>query len=256
MIDIYAEATKYFVFTVEDINKLYHNIYSARSAIGRLIKQGKALKIRENLYTCISMERGGPVADRFQIASRITPTSYVSYHTAMEYYGTADQVYYDVYVSSESRFSDFEFDGYIFHYIKSRMMDGVTSSRFNGGVLVTDKERTVIDCIKESEKISGLEETIENIRLFNHLDENKLLFYMEKYSNQFLYQKTGLILSQFQKKFGLSDYFFEICQAKIGKSKRYLQPGLIHGIYDSKWKLVVPPDYLGIKNGGGADAAV
>ena len=43
------------------------------------------------------------VANRFQIASAITPSSYVSYHTAFEYYGIADQVFYEVFVGSETR---------------------------------------------------------------------------------------------------------------------------------------------------------
>ena len=34
---------------------------------------------------------------------------------AIEYYGMSDQVYYDVYVSSATRFREFEFDGYAFN---------------------------------------------------------------------------------------------------------------------------------------------
>lgn len=60
------------------------------------MKEGIVAKIRNNMYICISGETGAPIANRFQIASKITPTSYVSHHTAMEYYGITDQVYYDV----------------------------------------------------------------------------------------------------------------------------------------------------------------
>ena len=87
---------------MEDVNVFYNNIDSARSAIKRLMKEGMVAKIRNNMYTCVSGETGAPVANRFQIASHITPTSYVSHHTAMEYYGITDQVYYDVYVSSRT----------------------------------------------------------------------------------------------------------------------------------------------------------
>lgn len=82
-------------------------------------------KIRNNMYTCIGGETGAPVANRFQIASKITPTSYVSHHTAMEYYGITDQVYYDVYVASETSFREFEFDGYTYRYVASKDMEGV-----------------------------------------------------------------------------------------------------------------------------------
>ena len=87
ILNLYFELLKTPVFTVEDVNKYYDNMDSARSAIKRLMKEGMVAKIRNNMYTCISGETGAPVANRFQIASKITPTSYVSHHTAMEYYG-------------------------------------------------------------------------------------------------------------------------------------------------------------------------
>lgn len=69
------------------------------------------------MYTCISGVTSAPVANRFQIASHITPTSYVSHHTAMEYYGITAQIYHDVYVSSETSFRDFTFDGYAYCFV-------------------------------------------------------------------------------------------------------------------------------------------
>ena len=101
--DIYFEMAKHPVFTIEDVNLFYNNMNSARSAVKRMIATSKVLKIRSNLYTCISAENGGPVANRFQIASAISDTSYISHHTAMEYYGVSDQVFYDVYVSSKTK---------------------------------------------------------------------------------------------------------------------------------------------------------
>jgi len=99
--NLYFELLKKPVFNMEDVNEFYNNMDSARSAIKRLMKEGMVAKIRNNMYTCISGETGASVANRFQIASHITPTSYVSHHTAMEYYGITDQVYYYVYVSSK-----------------------------------------------------------------------------------------------------------------------------------------------------------
>ena len=81
--NLYFELLKKPVFSMEDVNEFYNNMDSARSAIKRLMKDGMVAKIRNNMYTCISGETGAPVANRFQIASHITPTSYVSHHTAM-----------------------------------------------------------------------------------------------------------------------------------------------------------------------------
>ena len=42
----------------------------------------------------------------------------------MEYYGITDQVYYDVYVASETSFREFEFDGYTRRYVASKDSGG------------------------------------------------------------------------------------------------------------------------------------
>lgn len=102
--NLYFKLLKMPVFNVEDVNKYYNNMDSARSAIKRLMKEKMVVKIRNNMYTCVSGETGLPVADRFQIACSITPTAYISHHTAMEYYGITDQVFYEVYVSQKHFF--------------------------------------------------------------------------------------------------------------------------------------------------------
>ena len=93
---------------MKEVNAFYSSERTARAALGKLLKENIVLKIRNGLYTCVSGENGGPVANRFQVASAITPSSYVSHHTAFEYYGTVDQIFYEVYVGSEMRFHDFE----------------------------------------------------------------------------------------------------------------------------------------------------
>ena len=102
--NLYFELLKTPIFKVEDVNKYYNNVDSARSAIKRLMKENMVVRIRNNMYTCISGETGQPIANRFQIACNITPTSYISHHTAMEDYGITNQVFYEVYVSSYTKY--------------------------------------------------------------------------------------------------------------------------------------------------------
>ena len=247
--DAFTLMAKTPVFSIDELNEHYQNIGSARSAVKRLMTYSKVMKIRNNLYTCVNPLTGGPIANRFEIASRITPTSCVSHGSAMEFYGAADQVSYDVYVSSETRFSDFEFDGYYYRFIQSRLQKGIVSPEFGGGVRVTDKERTVVDCIKDMDKLSGFEEVVSSIGGLQFIREEKLLDYLNEYDNQFLYQKVGYILSRYKESFALSQDFFEECRSHIGKSKRYLTKDMVKGKYDSAWKLIVPDSRQTLKNG-------
>lgn len=247
---LYFELLKYPVFTVQHVNQYYDNIESARSAIKRLIKGGLVAKIRNNLYTCISGETDAPLANRYQIASAITPTSYLSHHSAMEYYGISDQIFYEVYVSSDTAFRNFEFDGYTFCYICSKCSAGIEAVKYSGGVRVTDKERAVVDSIKDLDKIAGVEEVIDNIQAVSVLREKRMLAYLECFNNQFLYQKVGFLLTDQQERLGLSDDFFRICRDKTGRSKRYLTKDCKEGKYDAAWGLVVPSQIYYLKNGG------
>ncbi len=247
--NLYFELLKTPVFTVEDVNKHYDNMDSARSAIKRLMKEGMVAKIRNNMYTCISGETGAPVANRFQIASKITPTSYVSHHTAMEYYGITDQVYYEVYVASETSFREFEFDGYTYRYVASKDLGGVETPAFSGGIRVTNIERTLVDSVKDMDKIAGMEEVIQDISSMKRMQEKRVLKYLELLSNQFLYQKIGFLLSEHKEKMGLSDEFFDTCKSRIGKSKRYLTKDIADVCYLDEWKLIVPKNLKNKKNG-------
>ena len=96
--NLYYELLQYPLFSMKEVNALYSSERTARAALGKLLKENMVLKIRNGLYTCVSGENGGPVANRFQVASAITPSSYVSHHTAFEYYGNVDQIFYEVYL--------------------------------------------------------------------------------------------------------------------------------------------------------------
>ena len=254
--NLYYELLQYPVFSMKEVNALYSSERTARVALSKLLKENMVLKIRNGLYTCVSGENGGPVANRFQVATAITPSSYVSHHTAFEYYGIIDQVFYEVYVGSEMRFHDFEFDGYTYHYVKKQMEEGIVSPEFSGGVRVTDKERTIVDSIKDINLIAGLEEVLSCVVSVNSIDETKMLNYLTLYDSAFLYQKTGFILAEYQKELGISDGFIKICKNRSGNSKRYLTNGINELGYSGEWKLVYPKDIKRMKNGGVEDAKI
>jgi len=254
--NLYYELLQYPIFSIKEVNALYSSERTARVALGKLLKENLVLKIRNGLYTCVSGENGGTVANRFQVASAITPSSYVSHHTAFEYYGIADQVFYEVYVGSETRFHDFEFDGYTYHYVKAQIKDGIVSPEFGGGVRITDKERTIADSIKDLNLIAGLEEVISCVSSLNSIDEKKMLNYLAGYDSAFLYQKTGFIFSEYQTELGISDDFIKICKDRSGNSKRYLTNGISNPGYSGEWKLIYPKDIKRMKNGEIEDAEI
>jgi predicted transcriptional regulator of viral defense system len=247
----YRELLKMQCFTRADAERLTGNSGAANSMLSDYQKKGYISYIKRNLYVAVSMETGQAVANRYFIGSHITDGAYLSHHAAFEYYGCANQVYYEVYVSGEKRFTQFEYDGVTYRYVSPRIRNGIVINP--DGVRVTNMERTVLDSIGDFEKIAGLEELLRCLELIPYLDEKGLLAYLEQYGKQILYQKAGYLLSHMKKSLRLSDQFFEACEKSITKSVRYLYCGIEHepNIFDRRWQLIVPQNLMKLLSQGG-----
>lgn len=251
---LYENLLQLGVFTINDVDQFYTNRNSAASAVKSLIKKGLVKGVKKNLYVCNDMQNKFPVVDRFKIGSSITKGAYISHHSALEFHGIGHQLFFEVYVSTNYVFKAFEFDGLKYHYTSSKSEEGVETYSTNRGVRVTNIERTVIDCIKDLNLVGGIEELLQCLRLITYLDSKKLIEYLKIYNIQFLYQKVGYILEHFKEELQLEDSFFELCQSKIVKSKRYLTyKGDSNLVYSSKWRLFVPEKLFDFMEQGGEE---
>ena len=253
----YERLLKMGCFTWGELCAAVGNPNAADSLARNYLKKGYIQSIKRGLYAAVDLAAGESAANKFRIAGKITPTSYVSHHAAFEYYGCANQVSYQVEVSSDTAFAPFGYAGITYAYIGSRIGEGVAKRHDN--VRVTDPERTVLDGIHDFEKVMGLEELLRCLALVPAVKENKLLAYLDAYGKQVLYQKTGYILEHFRGMWNLSDGFFMACESRIGKSKRYLYKPPKHEKmgYNRRWHLVVPPDLMKITTkGANVDAEI
>ena len=235
-------------FSTSDVANLTGNLKSAQSLLRRLMAKGLVKKVRSQLYAPVQAGTDQVIASKYQIATAINQNAYVSHHTALEYYGLANQVFYEVYVSSPSRFQPFDFEAWTFKHVPSRFSDGVVSPPNSPGVRITDLERTIVDNIKDFERIGGLGELLYALSSQTYLDSEGLLRYLNLYDSQVLYQKTGYFLEDYRDALKLKDGFFEECRIRMGKSTRYLESQPTDDVaYVRRWQLVVPRGLL--KNG-------
>ena len=237
-------------FTWDDVCNLTGNPNTAGSLLKRHLAKGYVQSVKRNLYVTINLADGLPTVNQFVIASHITPGAYVSHHSAFSYHGYEHQVFYEIYVSSPTTFHNFDFGGFTYRYIKSRISEGVLEQ--DNGVSVTDVERTIIDSINDFEKIAGLEELLNCLSAIPYADESRLLSYLKSYNKQILYQKTGYILEHYKEDLKLSAYFFSECLAYIGKSVRYLYNAMPQDdiTYNQHWQLFVPKNLLNMFTDG------
>jgi len=243
------ELIKLRCFTFDDILALTKNSATASSMLQYYTKQNKIIKIRKGLYTLINPIDKEPIANKFLIGSKVTESAVISHHSAFEFYGYANQVSYNVIISSNTKFNEFVFNWDRFVRVPNNLDIGI--NKLSSGIKITDIERTILDSINDFEKIMGFEELIQCITLVPSVNEKKILEYLKIYNKCFLYQKVGFILEYFKEEFKLSDNFFEECLKNSGKSSRYLlnnSEGLTYE-FNNKWHITYPYNINNILKG-------
>ena len=237
------------VFSVEDVmNALSVAKPTAAKILLRQQARGLVRSVRRNMYTAIDPGSDRPVADRYEIAAHISPTSYIGWHSALEFHGLAQQVFFKAYVGNHRRFSDFTFDGTEFAYCASPCDAGVISPGSNPEVRVTDLERTLIDCCDHIDRAGGPEELMHSLEGIVMLDEDKLCQYLEAYHKAFLYQKVGFILERIKGQAHISDSVIELCRKHARNNVKRLTATGEATHYVGRWKLYVPEYYLSDKS--------
>lgn len=132
--------------------KLNCCIPTATSLIQKYLKKGYIERVRRDLYVAISIETKQPVLSRYQIGSRLAEDAYLSHHSAFEVYGYANQVFYEVYVATETRFTDFAYNGILYHRIAPKVNADINNIN---GVKASSVEQTVIDSAGNDERAKG-----------------------------------------------------------------------------------------------------
>ena len=105
-----TELTKRKIFNYQDFVTIVGDSNLAKNTLQNYLEKGYIKRIKHNLYGVVSLETNECIVNKFLIASNITDTSFVSHHSAFEFYGYYNQVYYNVNVSSISKFNTFEFE--------------------------------------------------------------------------------------------------------------------------------------------------
>lgn len=237
-------------FNRDELTKLVGTESAAKMVIYTYQKKGYIERVKRDFYVVISMETKQPVLSRYQIGSNLFPDACISHHSAFEVFGYGSQVFYECYVATNSRFTEFEYNGVIYHRVERKKNIDIVQQ---GKIRTTSIEQTVVDSIRDFEKIAGLEEVIRCLMLVPALSEEKLIACLKRNENGFLYQKCGYIFEELKNEFGLSNRFFAECQRNSSGAKRYLLKGEGMNVFNEKWGLYTPPSLKGLIDKGVGD---
>ncbi len=246
----FKELSNFNTFSLSDASKIVGNLPATKKYLSEMVKSGYVNKVRKDLYTCYDVALNQDCANRFQIASSINQNSYISYHSAFEFYGFYNQMFYEIQVSSNKRFSPFEYDGYSYEWYLSNIDIQIDLIQ---GVKVTSIERTIVDSINMLGKVMDIEELVKCLDLVHLVDEKKLIEILNAYDKEVLYRKVGYILSNYKDEFKLSDSFFDTCLSKgvISNRGSLVNTDKDNLVFDSKWGLYVYPNLKAANDKGG-----
>lgn len=224
-------------FTLQDVTEMV----GERAAVAYLVndyqRKGYIDRIHRNLYTVMDRDTGEPLLNRYQIGSRLFPDAYIALRSAFEARGYAPQAGNEVFVATQTRFTDFRYNGVFYRRVHPKT--GADRSWVDKS-LVTGIEQTVVDCLHSFEGSRGLEEAVECIIGLPRLDMDKLLECLERYGNGYLYQKCGYVLEQLQSYVKLPKAFYRECREHCASTVRYMLKGADGLVYHKGWGVYAP----------------
>lgn len=172
-----------------------------RVMLHRLQKKGWLERIEKGTYLIVPIEGiDGWAEHPFVVLPNLVKNYYVSYRSALAYYGFTEQIPFYVFSATTERKNPLNFQGYVYRFIRmdKRKFFGFEKAKISGvKINIADKEKTVIDCIDKEKYAGSIIETFKAIKNnSDQFDFTKIIDYAVKMKNQSLIRRLGYLLDQ------------------------------------------------------------
>lgn len=223
-------------FTVNDISKIINkNKNQIYHILLQLKKKGWIKMVEKGKYLLTgfdSIEKFHP----FFIATHVTEPSYVSFWSALQFYGFTEQLPRTVFVATTTSKKELKLKSFDIKFVR------LDKKRFFGykkiimeeqEVFIAEKEKCIVDSLFQLRYCGGLTEAYKALKNTQEYDINKLLDYASKMGSNSLLRRIGFLL--------------ELCnidmhkklQNLLGKGYIPLDPDLRkEGRLNKKWRVI------------------
>ena len=236
----YLAESRKSIFALSDVVKVLDCSYEhAKVIVERLAKKKWIVRIIKGRYLIVPLTagvRGDHTEHEFIVATFFEPC-YIAYWTALNYYGFTEQVPNKIFVVTRKRIRDKEILGVKFKFvnISEKKFFGFNDiSISNVRVKISDKEKTIVDCLDKPKYCGGMGEITKGIFFAkDEIDFEKLTDYTMKICNNAAMKRLGFVLDFL----GMDSKNLE---SKISNSYSILDPTKEKtGKYNPKWKLLL-----------------
>lgn len=200
------------IFTLEKEGRGVFQFHTARSilnstdyavdgVIRRLKEKGRIKELEKGKYLLVPARAGveGTWSEvPYLLVPLLTDTYYIGFWSALNYWGMTEQVPRTVFVATTRRKQNLEYGPTLFRFVtlSRKKFFGWTEQGMAGGTFdISDREKTIIDCLGFPRYAGGLDEVVKGIWEGREaLDFRGLLDYAELYGVNVLLRRLGFIL--------------------------------------------------------------
>jgi len=246
---LYSRLYSERVINTGDVKAILGDPHKSADYITRLREKGHLQKIRRGLYAVVPPNLVGNEfePDKFLIASKTGDEYYISHHSALELHGLAQSVHNTVLITTKIQSDPFIYQSITYKFVTTEHFFGSEQMTHQGvEVMVSDREKTFLDCVRRIKYAGGLEELMKSLNNLPSLDWSKLEDYLGRFDEKKLYQKTGFILESLS----LEVPEGTLSEIKEGTGDRtyYLDKGR-ESSFEEKWNLMVPKNLSELMRG-------
>lgn len=186
--------------------KLLASVLSVRQKqayeyIFRLKKKKLILEVEKGKYFVLGFDKAKILSNPWFVACQIFVPSYVSFWTALNYYGLTEQVPFKVFLATtRQKRKEIVFHSGIFKYVYMQPYKffGYEQTRVGGlPVLMAEEEKALIDSLDQPEYAGGVTEIAKclyNAIIGKRIKLDKLIDYAIKIKNKSLCSRLGFLL--------------------------------------------------------------
>ena len=218
------------VFIIEDAYAVVGEERATRDTLDRLVAKGWLERIEKGKYLIVPLEAGPDRTwseDAYVIAGHLVSPSMVAYWSALNYWNLTEQIPRITYVQTTARKENRKPTvlGMKFQIVRVRGEKFFGGHKYHAGaspVQVTDREKTIIDCLDRPDLSGGVVEVVKALHAGDgDFDWNRLTGYLSRFGSGAVVKRLGFLVEALElthpPKSDLLDEWLELLTAGISK---------------------------------------
>jgi len=236
-----AKEGKSFTFS-EALSIIGGTKINLKKLLKRLEEKGYIERIEKSKYLIIPLgsEKSKYTLHEFAIGSLLVEPYAISYWSALNFYGFTEQIPLTVFIQTTTRRKKQQISIFGVEYkivrIKNGKLFGIRKEWIEESqVYITDKEKTIIDCLDHPEYSGGIVEVAKGLMHLKELDSGKIIKYADMIHNSGVKRRLGYLCETLGLKIKISPLAV--------KNYLKLDPTMPEeGSKNNKWKLIINID--------------